>query len=375
MSAATSLGVQAAAAPGPSAAASALVAKLARPDILRLQPYQHASWDPTLERLHANENPWRFPGDVSRSGLNRYPEPHPLEVEARLATLYGVRPAQVLAGRGSDEGIDLLVRGFCEAARDAIVTCPPTFGMYKVAARIQGADVVEVPLLRERGYALDPDAVLRACDDPRVKLVFLCSPNNPTGNSVDPRAIERVVRELADRAFVIVDEAYAEFAAQPSFVPRLAEFPNLGILRTLSKAYALAGARCGALLANAPVIELLRRMIPPYALPAPTMEAVLTALEPARLAQARERIGQLLAERDRLAEGFANLRIVARVWPSDANFLLIETTDAPAFLAAGLRAGLLLRDFSANPQTPGCVRVSVGTPDQNDRLLRSVAAA
>ena len=331
----------------PTPAAAELVARLARPDILRLQPYRHASWDPALERLHANENPWRFPGDLSRSGLNRYPEPHPLEVEARLARLYGVAPAQVLAGRGSDEGIDLLVRGFCGAGRDAVVISPPTFGMYEVAARIQGADVIEVPLVRDAGYALDADAVLRACDDPRVKLVFVCSPNNPTGQSADPRAIERVVRGLAERALVVVDEAYAEFAAQPSFVSRLAEFPNLAILRTLSKAYALAGARCGALLADPAIVELLRRMIQPYALPAPTMEAVLTALEEPRLVQARDRIRQLL----------------------------VETTDANAFLQAGLRAGLLLRDFGGNPRTPSCVRVSVGTPDQNDRLLRSVAAA
>lgn len=351
-----------------------LVAKIARPDILRLQPYQHAAWDPALERLHANENPWRFPGDNSRAGLNRYPEPHPLELEARLATLYGVRPEQLIAGRGSDEGIDLLVRGFCTAGRDAVLTCPPTFGMYKVAARIQGADVIEVPLLREQGYALDEATIARACA-PNVKLVFFCAPNNPTGNAVDADVIARTARRLADRALVVVDEAYAEFAAQPSFVARLAEFPNLVVLRTLSKAYALAGARCGAVIADAPIVELLRRMIPPYALPAPTIEAVLTALEEPRLVQARARIQQLVAERERVAPALAALPLVARVWPSEANFLLVETRDAAAFLAAGTRAGLLLRDFSTGPYTPACVRVSVGTPEQNDRLLRSLASA
>lgn len=351
-----------------------LVAKIARADILRLQPYQHAAWDPALERLHANENPWRFPGDNSRAGLNRYPEPHPLELEARLAALYGVRPEQVIAGRGSDEGIDLLVRGFCDAGRDAVLTCPPTFGMYKVAARIQGADVVEVPLLRESGYTLDETAIERACA-PNVKLVFFCTPNNPTGNAVDAAVIERTARRLADRALVVVDEAYAEFATQPSLVPRLDELPNLVVLRTLSKAYALAGARCGAVLADPTVVELLRRMIPPYALPAPTIEAVLTALEEPRLVQARARMRQLVAERDRLAPALGRLPIVTKVWPSEANFLLVETRDAARFLAAGVRAGLLLRDFSAGPYTPGCVRVSVGTPEQNDRLLGSLASA
>jgi histidinol-phosphate aminotransferase len=352
-----------------------LVAKIARPDILRLEPYRHAAWDPALERLHANENPWRYVGDNSRAGLNRYPEPHPLEVEARLAHLYGVAPEQVIAGRGSDEGIDLLARGFCTAGRDAVVTCPPTFGMYKVAARIQGADVIEVPLDRERGYALDEAAIARAADDPRVKLVFFCTPNNPTGNSMDAGVIERTARRLADRALVVVDEAYAEFSEVPSFARRLTELPNVVVLRTLSKAYALAGARCGAVIADAPVVELLRRMIPPYALPQPTIEAVLAALEEPRLVQARARIRTLLAERERLSKALAALPVVRRVWPSDANFVLAETVDAARAMEAGRRAGVLLRDFSTNPYTPAGVRISVGTPDQNDRLLRSLAAA
>lgn len=352
-----------------------VAAKIARPDILRLEPYRHASWDPALERLHANENPWRYVGDNSRAGLNRYPEPHPLELEARLAKLYDVRPEQLIAGRGSDEGIDLLVRGFCAAGRDAVVTCPPTFGMYKVAARIQGADVVEVPLLRDRGYELDEPAIERATADPRVKLVFFCTPNNPTGNAVDPRVIERTAARLTDRALVVVDEAYAEFSAQPSFAARLAALPNIVVLRTLSKAYALAGARCGATIADPSVVELLRRMIPPYALPQPTIESVQAALEEPRLMQARARIATLLQERARLAAALEHLPVVTRVWPSDANFLLIEADDAARLMEAGRRAGVLLRDFSAGPYTPGGVRISIGTPDQNDRLLRSLASA
>lgn len=351
-----------------------VVARLARPDILALEPYRHAAWEPTLERLHANENPWRFPGDASGAGLNRYPEPHPLELEARLAALYGVAPAQLICGRGSDEAIDLLVRGFCTAGRDAVAICPPTFGMYAVAARIQGAAVVEVPLRREAGYALDEPALERALDA-RVKLVFFCAPNNPTGNAVDAGVIERTARRLAERALVVVDEAYAEFSSAPGFVARLAEFPNLVVLRTLSKAYALAGARCGVALASPEIVELLRRMIPPYAIPQPSIEAVNAALAPAALAEARARIARILVERDRLAQALASATGVLRVWPSDANFLLVECRDAAAFLAAGRRAGLLLRDFSAGARTPGCVRVTVGTADQNDRLLRSLAAA
>jgi histidinol-phosphate aminotransferase len=154
------------------------ITELARPDIVALKPYEHASWEPHLERLHANELPWRATGDDTDAGLNRYPEPQPRELVQRLAALYGAEPNQVLVGRGSDEAIDLLVRAFCRAGQDAVLICPPTFGMYAVAARIQGADVVTVPLQIENGFALDVDEILRQCT-PRVKLVFLCSPNNP----------------------------------------------------------------------------------------------------------------------------------------------------------------------------------------------------
>jgi histidinol-phosphate aminotransferase len=232
-----------------------------------------------------------------------------------------------------------------------------------------------VPLDRERGYALDEAAIERAAGDERVKLVFFCTPNNPTGNSVGAGVIERTARRLADRALVVVDEAYAEFSDAPSFVGRLEELPNVVVLRTLSKAYALAGARCGAVIADAAIVELLRRMIPPYALPQPTIESVLFALEEPRLVQARARIRTLRDERVRLAGALADLPIVRRVWPSDANFLLVEAADAARVMEAGRRAGVLLRDFSATPYTPGGVRISVGTPDQNDRLLRSLAAA
>jgi histidinol-phosphate aminotransferase len=348
--------------------------QLARPEIRSLQPYSHASWDPTLERLHANENPWRFSGDTTQSGLNRYPEPHPLAVEHALAALYGVTPTQVLAGRGSDEAIDLLVRGFCAAGRDAVMIFPPTFGMYGVAARVQGADVVEVPLRADDGYALDERAIL-ARWQPNVKLLFFCSPNNPTGNCVDEAVILRIASALANRALVVVDEAYIEFAGRPGFTSRLATVPNLVVLRTLSKAYALAGARCGAALADPAIIELLRRMIPPYSLPTPTIEAVLLALDPTRRPVALQRIEQLLAERARLVTAVARSPLIRRVWPTDANFVLVEAVAAARVMQAGRDAGLLLRDFSGGALTANCVRITVGTPAQNDRLLAHLEVA
>jgi len=349
------------------------VVHLARPEILALAPYSPARWDPALVRLHANENPWRPAGDTSRSGLNRYPEPQPTSLFQRLGRLYGVAPEQVLVGRGSDEGIDLLVRAFCAAGRSEVIVCPPTFAMYRFAAEVQGARVVEVPL-RPGDFSLDAAAVLGACG-PETRLVFLCSPNNPTGNALDRDAVEAVVAGLRDRALVVVDEAYVEFDRGGSLVGWLSRFDNLAILRTLSKAHALAGARCGAVLARAEVIALLRRLIPPYAVSVQTIEAVLEATEPGRLAESRRQVEMLLGERERVREGLGSLPLVTRAWPSEANFLLVSSPEPGRLLEAGIAAGLLVRDVRGYPGLAHCLRITVGTPEQNDRLLAALEAA
>ena len=345
------------------------VLDLARPDILRLQPYQHATWDPSLERMHANEMPWRAQGDNSRAGLNRYPEPQPKALVERMATLYAVSSRNVLVGRGSDEAIDLLARAFCRAGEDKVLITPPTFGFYKVAARIQGADVIEVPLQRD-GFKLDLPAMLEA--GRAAKLVFLCSPNNPTGNLLDEDAMLRLCREFADTALVVVDEAYLEFSGRESLTGRLGEFPNLVLLRTLSKAYALAGARLGTLVASQEIVDLLKRIIPPYAIPASTVEEVLALTEAPQRASAAARIRTLLDERRMVQQRLERSRNVVKVYPSDANFLLVECRDAQGFLAAGKASGLLVRDFSTSPGLANCLRVSIGTPEQNRRLLAAV---
>ena len=349
------------------------ILELARPDILSLKPYEHAAWQPTLERMHANEMPWRANGDDTRAGLNRYPEPQPREILDRLAQLYQVRREQVLVGRGSDEGIDLLIRAFCRAGQDRVLICPPTFGMYKVAARIQGADVLEVPLLKERGFALDENAVLRAAPD--VKLIFLCTPNNPTANLLDATVIERLCGALQDRALIVVDEAYIEFAGCPSFAARIEEFQNLVVLRTLSKAYALAGARCGTVIAHPEIILLLARIIPPYALSTSTIETVLAVTDARGQAASQERIRTVLEERERLRIELARLPLIQKVWSSDSNFLLVDCVDADRVLNAAIDSRLIIRDPRSQRGLERSVRISVGTPEQNSRLLRGVAAA
>jgi histidinol-phosphate aminotransferase len=345
---------------------------IARPDIAALKAYEHASWEPGLVRLHANELPWRALGDDTEAGLNRYPEPHPHALMDRLADFYGVPQGTVLTGRGSDEAIDLLIRGYCRAGVDAVVISPPTFGMYAVAARIQGAHVIEVPLQREAGFALDMPALL-AVIGPTVRLVFVCAPNNPTGSLPDRELLLQLAGQIAGRALLVVDEAYIEFAERASLSADVATHPALVVLRTLSKAHGLAGARCGALIANPEVIGLLLRVIQPYAIPQLTIEAVVRALQPANQKTSRERVAAIVTERDRLAAALASLPSVQRVWPSRANFLLVEFRDPTLALQRARAAGLLVRDFRGSRGLQQSLRITIGTPEQNARLLASLS--
>ena len=350
------------------------VLALARPEILHLTPYSHAAWQPSLTRLHANEAPWRPPGDTTAAGLNRYPEPQPKALVARLAALYGVAPDMLLVGRGSDEAIDLLSRIYLRAGMDAILQTPPTFGMYRVAAHIQGAGVVDVRLERDRGWSLDPDRLLAAWR-PSMKIVYLCSPNNPTANAFELGAIEAICTALDGKAIVAIDEAYIEWSGRQSLAAWLERFSTLAVLRTLSKAHALAGARIGALLAHPELIEVARRVIPPYSLAQPTIEAALLALAPDALAAARVRIEKLLTEREHLRSRLERLSLVAKVWPSDTNFLLVDSLDADRFLRLSRQGGTLVRDMRAHPALPCALRISVGTRAQNDALIQSLEAA
>jgi histidinol-phosphate aminotransferase len=350
------------------------VFELARPEIRTLKPYSHAAWLPSLTRMHANEAPWRPAGDATLAGLNRYPEPQPKALIERLAALYGVAPDRVLVGRGSDEAIDLLSRIYLRAGVDGILQCPPTFGMYQVSARIQGADVMEIPLERSRNFDLNADEILKAWR-PHMKIVYLCSPNNPTGNALSLESLEAVCAALDGKAIVAIDEAYVEWSRRPSLAAWLERFSTLAIMRTLSKAYALAGARVGALLAHPDLIELARRVIPPYSLAQPTIEAALAALAPQAIAAAHARIEALLEEREYLRAQLERSPLVAKIWPSDANFLMIDCRDADAFLRRSMAGGTIVRDLRANPALPASLRISVGTRAENEALLSSLEGA
>jgi histidinol-phosphate aminotransferase len=343
------------------------VLELARAEIRALVPYSSARMEAAGGQLllNANESAWAPLGDAGLE-CHRYPDPQPAALVERLAALYGVRREQVLVGRGSDEAIDLLVRAFCRAGEDAILVQPPTFGMYAVCARVQHAAVVEVPL--SVAFALDVDAVLAALT-PAVKLVFVCAPNNPAGAGVPMEAIEQLARRLAGRALLVVDEAYVEFADGASAAALLDRYEHLAVLRTLSKAWALAGARIGCLLAHPEVVALLRRILPPYPLPRPCVAAALETLSPAGQAAARERIGVVRAERTRMAAALGRLPGVRAVLPSQANFLAVRFDDAGAAYQRLLQAGIVVRDVRRYPGLGDALRITLGMPQENDRVL------
>lgn len=342
---------------------------LARPEIKALQGYRAAEYEDGLIRLNANEAPWPAPGDDYR--LNRYPEERPLALTNHLATHYGIHRDRVLVTRGSSDAIDLLMRAFCSAGQDEIVICPPTFGMYRVYADIQGAALREVPLVRACGFALDGQTVVDEWK-PESKLLFLCSPNNPTGNRIPDAELDKLCKALAGRGLVVVDAAYIEFANSDPTNWLLRRHDNVVVLRTLSKAFGLAGIRCGALLAHAEIVALLERVLPPYAFPTLSLATAQRFLMQADSALLDKRIEMLIKERVRLAGELSRLDAVTRVWPSEANFLLTEFKEPARAVKAARQGGVLIRAFQKKARLERCVRITVGDTNQNNQLLASL---
>ena len=324
--------------------------------------------------LNANESSWRNPADGG-VGANRYPDPQPAALRERLGAVYGVRAEQVLVGRGSDEAIDLLVRALCEPGRDAVVVSPPVFGMYAVSARLQGAPLVEVPLVDDAaGFRSDLAAIGDAALAAGAKLVFLCSPANPTGQAMAPADILALARRLDGRCLVVVDEAYGEYNDQPSMAASIDTQPNLAVLRTLSKAHALAAARIGCLLAAPELIAVLRNCQAPYPLPSPCVQLALAGLSEPALVQTRSRIITVRAERERLHHELQGNPAVRRVYPSQGNYLLVRFHDAEAVFQQLLAAGVVVRDMRASPQLGDALRISIGSPQENDALIQALAS-
>jgi len=305
----------------------------------------------------------------SNLSLNRYPVPQPGELTARLAQLYSVNAEQLLVTRGSDEGIDLLLRVFCRPGTDAIIECPPCFGMYRVAANIQGAAVIGIPRDPRQDLQIDFDGLCQevaARQDAR--LVFLTSPNNPTGDVICLTDLERVLEACAEHALLVLDEAYIEFCDSPSATRLLDRWPNLVVLRTLSKAWGAAGLRCGTVLAHPAVIQLLQRVMAPYPLSAPAIAAALEVTgSEARVAQGRMLSG-ISGEKSALLDALRSFDWVKQVWPGEANFVLMNLDDAPSLVAFCADKGIRIRDFSSQPMLEGCVRLTIGSSEEMAEL-------
>jgi len=348
------------------------IEELARDNVRALTPYQSARrlggngdvW------LNANEFPLPVPFELSQQTLNRYPECQPKIVIERYAAYAGLQPEQVLVSRGADEGIELVMRAFCEPGKDAILFCPPTYGMYSVSAETIGLEYRTVPALEN--WQLNLPAIAERLDG--VKVVYMCSPNNPTGNLIDSDDIRALLDMTAGKALVVADEAYIEFCPQATLSGWLKDYPHLVILRTLSKAFALAGLRCGFTLANQPVIDLLMKVIAPYPLATPVADVAGQALSDQGIALMRQHVAELNASRAWLLEQLPQLSVVQQVFPSETNYILARFADSPAVFKTLWDQGIILRDQNKNPGLAGCLRISIGTRTECERLIAALQA-
>jgi histidinol-phosphate aminotransferase len=354
-----------------------LLQRLARPEILAMPPLDvsaaaNAEFTPDAIKLDANENAYAPLVEGSLAArINRYPEPQPARLRAVMAALYGVESPNLVVTRGADDAIEILIRTFCRPGTDAISICQPTFSAYAQFAQLQGARVIETRL--DGNFDFDPDAFLAAvAREQNLKLAFICAPNNPTGNPVPAAAILKVADALPG-TIVVLDEAYIEFSDQPSLAAEAARRENLAVLRTLSKAYGLAGARVGCAIGTPELIELISRALPPYPMPSLSIEAALAVLSPSRRPVHAERIARIVADRERIAAQLTAARDIRNVRTGGANFLFFEVDD-PAPLAARLRS-LGIRVRFRPKAAPGGIRLSIGTEAENHAALAALGVA
>ena len=339
--------------------------KLIRENIKDLVPYSSARDEFHGEAkvfIDANENSL---GSPLLKWYNRYPDPHQQKLKEKISAVKGIGTEHIFLGNGSDEAIDLLFRAFCEPGRDNVIVCPPTYGMYEVSARINNVAIKKVQMTPDFQLNLEglEDAI-----DANTKLIWLCSPNNPSGNALHREDIEMVLNNFD--GIVVIDEAYINFSRQRSFIPELVDYPNLVILQTLSKAWGLAALRVGMAFSSQAIIETLNKIKPPYNINEPSQELASQALD--EVEQVNEMIKIIVSERKRLAGELEKLSIVQEIFPSDANFLLVRITEARKVYEYLLGKGIVVRDRSTTPGCADCLRITVGTPHENDILLNAL---
>lgn len=340
---------------------------LVRANVKKLVPYSSARDEFSGEAnifLDANENSL---GSPLTKWYNRYPDPHQQKIKEKLSTIKAVSANNIFIGNGSDECIDLLFRAFCNPGKDNVIICPPTYGMYQVSAEINDIEIRKAPLLDN--YQLDLVNMETLVDD-FTKIIWLCSPNNPTANSLNREDIEMVLNNFP--GIVVIDEAYINFSRHRSFIQELSDYPNLVVLQTLSKAWGLAGLRLGMAFASEEIINIYNKIKPPYNIAQSTQDIVLKALD--NVEEVNDMIRIIVAERDKLKEQLAALSQVQKIYPSDANFLLVKVNKARQAYDYLLSKGIVVRDRSNVQLCEDCLRITVGTPDENTLLINTLGA-
>ncbi len=337
------------------------IADLLRPNIKNLKPYSSARDEYNGDAavfMDANENPFNDP-------YNRYPDPHQRELKKQIAKIKEVEPENIFLGNGSDEAIDLVIRAFCEPGIDNIVSISPTYGMYQVAADINNIEVRKVLLTPE--FELDTQSLLNAADN-HTKILFLCSPNNPTGNCFQEDAIQNLLEQF--QGIVVIDEAYIDFAPTKSWLPRLDEYPNLVILQTFSKAWGMAGIRLGMAFSQPSVINVFSKIKYPYNVNTLTQKKALELLS--RDNKMKAWVNDLLKERTKLIAELQELPFIHKIYPTDANFILLKVENAKDIYNFLVENKIIIRDRSTVALCEGCLRITVGTPEENAALLNAL---
>jgi histidinol-phosphate aminotransferase len=335
--------------------------KLVRKNIVELKPYSSArdEFSATADvYLDANENPYQ-------SDYNRYPDPHQKKVKEKLALIKNVNPNQIFLGNGSDEAIDLLIRIFCEPANDSILITEPTYGMYSVCAGVNNVKVDSITLTEN--FELVAETLL-AEFKPTTKLIFLCSPNNPSGNLLNKESITKILSQF--KGIIVIDEAYIDFANDEGFLPVLNQFPNLVILQTFSKAWGLAGLRLGMAFASSEIITLMNKVKYPYNVNVVTQQLALDSLN--TIQTKNSWVTEIIAERERVKKEIVKIKGVQKVYQSDANFILVKIVNANEVYSALLKNRIIVRNRSNIILCANCLRITIGTPDENNQLLNTL---
>lgn len=334
--------------------------KLTRKNVLNMKPYSSArdefkDFKHQMIYLDANENPFD-------NSINRYPDPQQIELKEFLVKKRNVKVENILLGNGSDEVLDLLYRAFCEPNKDNVITLPPTYGMYEVLANINAVENRAIFLTDD--FQPNAEAILSKTDE-NTKIIFLCSPNNPTGNSFSDKIIFELLNNFS--GLILIDEAYIDFSKRESWLLLLKEYPNLVICQTLSKAYAMAGIRVGILYASAEIIAVLNKIKPPYNINILSQEKALKKMQQNTL---EFQVKKIISEREKLVNGLKNKKFVLKVFPSDANFILIKVDDADARYKQFIDNGIVVRNRSNQPLCDNCLRITIGTKDENEKVIQ-----